>query len=142
MTLLTITEILRDAPIESKEFITAIEYLVDMMTNDFDGDEKVSHEAELEVVRNRFRDGEKFKWLAERFSHCIAIAIFLPEIKFDAESVTTGPMAKINTFAALHAKQCVVCGLLVNTETLIQHLQQQLGIKTSLEAGSESKSGN
>ena len=106
-----IPNMLQTAALGSPEFDTAIKAFESQL------DEALRTEAKIERVlapqllalRTRFRDGKDLNRLAWHLGTCRVVALFGESISVDEHSLTEGPMALVNRFAAEHMTTCEHC---------------------------------
>jgi len=123
MPLITIEDMLRTAPTDSKEFKIALGAIEEMIRAEERAEtQDATLDGYLAVIRDRFRSGEELTKLEAVVGACNVVGIFACEIDLDLESLTEGSRHQVNTYAMIHLRSCERCGCTFSFETLRRNL--------------------
>ena len=112
MPLITLEEVLREAPVGSPSFETAIEALKRLIeTPELSPEQREMFEGFRAALGSRAWTDEDIKKFVDRTGSCAFVALLANRIDVNPESMNTGCLAKANLFAALHMRGCSICKL-------------------------------
>jgi len=112
MPLITLEEVLREDPVDSPSFETAIEALQRLVeTHEPSPEQSEMLDGFRVALSSRAWSDEDIKKFVDRLGSCAFVALLANRIDVKPESMNTGCLAKANLFAALHMKRCPICKL-------------------------------
>jgi|GEM_PF-3537257 len=112
MPLITLEEVLREDPVDSPSFETAIEALQRLVeTHEPSPEQSETLESFRVALGSRVWTDEDVKKFVDRLGSCVFVALLANQINVKPESMNTGCLAKANLFAALHIRGCLICKL-------------------------------
>ena len=112
MPLITLERVLKEDPVNSADFQTAIEALIHLVeVSNPSSEQDESLESFRAALGSRTWTDEEIRKFVERVDACTFVALLANRLDTNPESMNTGCLAKANLFAALHMKTCLVCKL-------------------------------
>jgi hypothetical protein len=112
MPLITLEQVLKEDPVDSRSFETAIETLKRLIEMpELSPEQSEMFEGFRVALGSRAWTDEDIKKFVDRTGSCAFVALLANRIDIKPESMNTGCLAKANLFAALHMGGCSICKL-------------------------------